>query len=72
MKPEISERLQWFLDRIGTRVYRERFTADGIWYCECNACKNGIFINNEEQARTLYNIEMTESYDVIYFEKPKP
>jgi len=66
MKPTTPERLQWFLDRIGTTIFR-----DG---CPCDICvelnKTGIRINSEEHARNLYDFEMQS--ELTYFEKPKP
>lgn len=55
MLHEIPERLQWFTDRIGKRVFRN---SDG---CDCEMCKaierNGIHIEGPLHAQYLYDCE---------------
>jgi len=55
MSRPIPERLQWFLDRINQRVYRN---DDG---CDCEPCKkvleNGIVLIDRHQAQYCYDIE---------------
>lgn len=52
---EYKERRQWFLDRIGKRVYRE---SNG---CPCDTCKNitkeGLEIYDESHALYLHDCE---------------
>lgn len=51
----IHEREQWFIDRIGKRVFREN---NG---CKCETCKRvtveGLIILNEQHASYLYDME---------------
>lgn len=50
------DRLEWFTDRIGKRVYREKNTC-----CDCPSCrdayKNGVLITDYEHASYLSLIE---------------
>lgn len=50
-----NERKQWFLARIGKRVFRPKTS------CTCSSCKdvyeNGLVIQDEMQAVYLYDIE---------------
>jgi len=50
-----QERKQWFLDRIGKRVFREETS------CQCETCKRvskeGVVINDEMHAIYLHDIE---------------
>lgn len=52
---EYQERKQWFLDRVGKRVFREETS------CPCESCKrngnNGLIIANEMHAIYLQDIE---------------
>lgn len=51
----MSERLQWFLDRIGKRVYRPATT------CKCGICadvvENGLIIADVPHAEYLWDVE---------------
>ena len=61
-----KDRQQWFLDRIGKRVFRN---DDG---CKCPSCldvsANGIVIASEEHARYLDMIEATPGMEIRYFD----
>ena len=50
-----QERKQWFIDRIGKRVFREETS------CGCESCKRigneGLIINDEMHAIYLHDIE---------------
>lgn len=50
-----QKRKQWFIDRIGKRVFREETS------CQCKSCKNisvdGLVINDEMHALYLLDIE---------------
>jgi hypothetical protein len=50
-----KKRGQWFVDRIGKRVFREETS------CPCSTCKNvgenGLIINDEMHASYLQDIE---------------
>ncbi len=66
-----NERLQFFLSRIGKRVYRN---DDG---CDCNICKNvtenGLIVENELHANYLYDNECDYKRDgtpLRYFDTP--
>lgn len=47
--------LQWFIDRIGEKIYRENNI------CECDLCidvfKNGLIIISESHAKYLYDCQ---------------
>jgi len=74
----MTDRQQWFLDRIGKRVFRN---GDG---CNCPSClnvlDNGIIIASEEHAMYLDMIESTPDMGIKYFDtmdevlefKPEP
>ena len=51
----MAKTLQWFLNRIGKTVYRDKST------CTCESCLNalteGLIIRNEQHAKYLYMIE---------------
>jgi hypothetical protein len=51
---------QWFIDRIGKRVYRDKNT------CDCEICKivfeNGLIIKNEMHATYLYDVQHELQY----------
>lgn len=51
----MTQKLNWFKDRIGKRIYR------GDNACGCLACKevfkNGIVVNSEYHAQYLYNMQ---------------
>lgn len=51
----MTPRLQWFIDRIGKRVYR---TSNG---CGCSTCQRileeGIMIEDEFQAEYMHDME---------------
>lgn len=66
---EISERQQWFRDRIGTRLFRN---DNG---CSCGICqaiyKNGLIIEDQLQADYCYDTETeytAEGNPLRYFE----
>lgn len=64
---EFKERKQWFIDRIGKRIYRNES------FCECHICqevsKNGLVICNIDQAIYLHDVECCSDGRVKYFEK---
>jgi len=47
---------QWFIDRIGKRIYRDMST------CQCSGCmdsvESGFIIDDKEHANELYNIQI--------------
>jgi len=47
---------QWFIDRIGKRIYRDMST------CQCSGCMditdNGLIVDNKEHASYLYNVQI--------------
>jgi hypothetical protein len=51
---------QWFIDRIGKRVYRDKNT------CDCEMCndvfENGLIIKNETHATYLYDVQHELQY----------
>ncbi len=55
---------QWFIDRIGKRVYRENNI------CKCKVCVNvhehGLIITDEQHAIYLYDCQ---ELDLIYYDK---
>ena len=54
---------QWFIDRIGKRVYRNKTI------CNCDICvdgmKNGVFIEDELQAIYMYD---AQGMGLIYYD----
>jgi len=63
------ERSQWFLDRIGKVVFRNKTT------CQCATCndvyENGLIIHDEMHADYLQNCEAeytVEGYPLQYFD----
>lgn len=54
-------RKQWFLDRIGKRVFRNKTS------CECGVCANvskkGLIISDEMHAEYLFDIEGSYTHD---------
>lgn len=48
--------LQWFIDRIGEVVYRDKVP------CTCSTCKSvekdGVFIEDKDHAEYLYMVSM--------------
>lgn len=54
---------QWFIDRIGKRVYRDETI------CNCDTCvdgmKNGVFIKDELQAIYMYD---AQGMGLIYYD----
>lgn len=62
----MTDRQNWFLSRIGKRVYRNR---NG---CSCKSCENvyhnGLVIRDEEHAHYLYDTEWCFKPPVKYFE----
>lgn len=59
---------QWFLDRIGDRVYRKKTTCD----CECctRVAKEGIVVKNTGHAQ--YPSDVSAEMGVEYFDEPIP
>jgi hypothetical protein len=55
---------QWFIDRIGKRIYREKNI------CDCEVCtkvyKEGLIITDEQHANYLYDCQ---ELDLIYYDK---
>jgi len=62
----MDSRTQWFLDRIGKRVFR------GDVSCECLSCKgvtsHGLIIDDEMHARYLDMVEATPDMEIRYFD----
>lgn len=54
------DRLQWFIDRIGKRVYRNHH--DCCEHCE-TVYKGGLIIADENHANYLYDIEVEFTAD---------
>jgi hypothetical protein len=54
---------QWFIDRIGKRIYRKNNV------CNCEVCttvhKEGLIITDEQHANYLYDCQ---ELDLIYYE----
>ena len=52
---EYDKRKQWFLDRVGKIVYRDKS------FCDCDVCKNvqknGVLIQDKNHALYLLDIE---------------
>jgi hypothetical protein len=59
--------LQWFLDRIGQRIYRENN------FCNCEICletwKNGLIVLDDFHARYLFDCQ--SEVNLVYIEKNK-
>lgn len=57
-------RKQWFIDRIGKRVYRVKSL------CDCEGCRtayeNGVIITDESHANYLYDCE--REWGLIYYD----
>jgi hypothetical protein len=55
---------QWFIDRIGKRIYREKNI------CDCSVCRKvhekGLIIADEKHAIYLYDCQ---EMDLIYYDK---
>lgn len=55
---------QWFLDRIGKRIYRDKST------CTCPTCanveENGLVIADEKDADYLFNVQNDFANDGDY------
>lgn len=65
---KLSEREQWFFDRIGKRVFRPNTHCCDI--CT-NAYNNGLLINDENHATYLSDIEgeyQHDKYPMKYFD----
>ena len=74
---KLSEREQWFLDRVGKRVWRNQNS------CTCRDCvvvyKHGLIIKDKEHAHALYCIECESNNDnfplaitpLKYFDSPE-
>lgn len=67
MKEKKRHNLQWFIDRISKRVYRQGNPLD----CPCEFCKEahekGFIIADKFHAQYLY--DMQEELALIYFDK---
>lgn len=52
--------MQWFLDRIGEKVYRLKTS------CTCESCvnvyRNGVLISDRQQAMYLFDVECVCGY----------
>lgn len=59
----MQNRRQWFLDRIGKTVYRNKLS------CTCLICQsvydNGLFIEDEMQADYLWDMEGCYAHDNV-------
>jgi len=76
---KLSERENWFLDRVGKRVYQTR----GFATCKCDACvyedNQGVVILDKEHAEYLYDMEIDYNTDrfplskhpIKYFDSPE-
>jgi hypothetical protein len=55
---------QWFIDRIGKRIYREKNV------CNCEVCitvhKEGLIITDKQHANYLYDCQ---EMNLIYYDK---
>lgn len=55
MNKPINDRRQWFIDRIGKRIFRNKTS------CKCEVCNNGytdgVFISDEMHAEYLFSVE---------------
>lgn len=65
-----SEREQWFIDRIGAKVYRNKTT------CPCKICamvyENGLYITDQQHAVYLFELELeyaNEGKPLKYFDQ---
>ena len=61
---------EWFMDRIGKRIFRDGHD------CDCKSCisvsKNGTIIENETQADYMYHVQndfKSEGLDLNYRDK---
>jgi hypothetical protein len=68
----ITEREQWFLDRVGKRVWRNKN------YCDCNTCDvvytKGLMITDSLHAGYLWAVEgdyYREGFPLKYFDTPE-
>jgi hypothetical protein len=61
--------LQWFIDRIGKRVFRDKDISSYI--CSCDICKNifekGLIILDKEHAQYLFDVQ--NETGIRYYEK---
>jgi len=68
---KLSEREQWFLDRVGERVYFTR----GFTTCKCEACvhedNQGMVILDKEHAKYLHDMEIDYNTKLKYFDTPE-
>lgn len=55
LQEKYDQRKQWFLDRVGKRVFRDKS------FCDCEVCKRvedeGLIIHDESHALYLLDIE---------------
>lgn len=60
----MTNRKQWFLDRIGKTVFRTDT------YCNCDACTReyteGVFIDDAQIAESLSDVESHHAYHAKY------
>jgi hypothetical protein len=56
-----DQRLNWFIERIGKRIFRN------VTSCKCQTCKlvfeNGLIIGNEIHANYLYDMECIYTHE---------
>ena len=66
MNELVKNKRQWFMDRIGKRVYRTQST------CECEICTTiyheGLIICDAQHAQYLFDIQ--NETDLRYFDNP--
>ena len=68
----MEERNQWFIDRIGKRIYRNK-TSCPCCVCETNY-KDGLIISDEKHADYIYCCECeytAEGHKLKYFDTIK-
>jgi len=74
---KLSEREQWFIDRVGKRVWRNENNCGCV---DCiNVHKHGLIIKDKEHAHVLYHIEGESCLDnfpladipLKYFDTPE-
>lgn len=62
LEKEFENKLKWFIDRIGSRIYRDK-----IGTCTCMTCerilKEGLIIEDKEHARYLLDCSMEGMYE---------
>lgn len=65
LEEKYLEKLQWFIERIGNRVWRKTNS------CKCNDCarvvKNGLIISNKNHA--IYLTDVSSEMGIKYYDK---